>query len=69
MIMSVRGSNRLTSFSLAGTVSPSNTRRSVCESHASPQTTAGYAWMAPQPAALAVEAIANKLEEMMTAVP
>ena len=36
--------------------------------HASPATTAGYAWMAPQPAALAVEAIANKLEEMMAPV-
>lgn len=36
--------------------------------HASPQTMAGYAYLMPQPAALAVEAIANKLEEMMAPV-
>ena len=33
--------------------------------HASPQTTAGYAYLMPQPAAKAVDVIASKLEEMM----
>ena len=33
--------------------------------HASPQTTAGYAYLMPQPAAKAVDVIAGKLTEMM----
>ena len=33
--------------------------------HASPQTTAGYAYLMPQPAAKAVDVIAGKLAEMM----